>query len=59
MISYDAVLLILVCYKAYEHFKLMPDKAWSGARLMNVLVRDSVLYFLWYVARHVVNLDAD
>ncbi|KAK7039614.1 hypothetical protein R3P38DRAFT_2514914 [Favolaschia claudopus] len=43
---FDAIILVLVVRKAYIHYRKLPDKSWSNASLMTVLIRDSVLYFL-------------
>lgn len=45
MMGFEFILLVLVCYQAFRHYKSMPDRRWRGARLVNVMVRDSVLYF--------------
>lgn len=42
----DSIFLLLVCLKSYEHYRSLPQHTWRGTRLMNVLVRDSVFYFL-------------
>lgn len=46
---FDGIVLLLVGRKAYIHYQTLPDKSWSNATLMAVLVRDSVMYFLWSV----------
>ncbi|KAF8146925.1 hypothetical protein K438DRAFT_1868267 [Mycena galopus ATCC 62051] len=43
---FDMIVLLLVARKAYIHYQTLPDKSWSNATLMAILVRDSVLYFL-------------
>ncbi|KAJ7485613.1 hypothetical protein FB451DRAFT_61604 [Mycena latifolia] len=43
---FDGIILLLVARKAYIHFQTLPDKSWSHATLMAVLMRDSVVYFL-------------
>jgi hypothetical protein len=48
---FDMIVLFLVVRKAYIHYQTLPDRSWSNATLMAVLVRDSVFYFLWSVAR--------
>lgn len=45
----EFIFLMLVCFKSFRHYKSLPNHAWRGTRLMNIMVRDSVLYFLWYV----------
>ncbi|KAG1749552.1 hypothetical protein EDB19DRAFT_147488 [Suillus lakei] len=42
----DFVLVVLAGYKSLQHYFQVPDKTWSGARLMRTFARDSVLYFL-------------
>ncbi|KAJ6595598.1 hypothetical protein DFH09DRAFT_143501 [Mycena vulgaris] len=43
---FDMIILLLVARKAYVHYQTLPGKSWSHARLMAVLMRDSVIYFL-------------
>ncbi|KAG1819788.1 uncharacterized protein BJ212DRAFT_1343042 [Suillus subaureus] len=47
MMGLDLVLVLLAGYKSLQHYFQVPDKTWSGARLMHVFARDSMLYFLW------------
>jgi hypothetical protein len=47
MMGLDFVLVVLAGYKSLQHYFRVPDKTWSGARLMRTFARDSVLYFLW------------
>lgn len=47
--SFDFVMVILVLARSYWHHRTCMDKLWTGQRLMNVLVRDSMFYFLWSV----------
>ncbi|KAJ7214738.1 hypothetical protein B0H12DRAFT_1155134 [Mycena haematopus] len=43
---FDMIVFLLVLRKAYIHYQTLPDKSWSNATLMAILVRDSVFYFL-------------
>ncbi|KAJ7913914.1 hypothetical protein B0H13DRAFT_2325910 [Mycena leptocephala] len=43
---FDMTVLLLVVRKAFIHYQTLPDRSWSNATLMAVLVRDSVFYFL-------------
>ncbi|OJA11194.1 hypothetical protein AZE42_06242 [Rhizopogon vesiculosus] len=45
MMGLDFVLVVLAGYKSLQHYFQIPDKTWSGARLMRVFARDSILYF--------------
>ena len=54
--GFDFIMLVLVAYKAFEHYRCLPDKYWRGARLMTVIGRDSLVYFLWYVSFIVLRL---
>ncbi|KAJ7143693.1 hypothetical protein C8R44DRAFT_724727 [Mycena epipterygia] len=49
MMTFDTIMLILVVYKAYliqrEETSATSDKTWTGARLMRIMFRDSVIYF--------------
>ncbi|KAH7911919.1 hypothetical protein BJ138DRAFT_1149587 [Hygrophoropsis aurantiaca] len=42
----DFILVVLVGYKSMQHYLRVPDKTWSGARLVRSLARDSFIYFL-------------
>ena len=44
----DCIFLSLVCYKSYEHYRSLPGRTWRSTRLMNILVRDSMIYFFTY-----------
>ncbi|KAG1856628.1 hypothetical protein DFJ58DRAFT_337261 [Suillus subalutaceus] len=46
MMGLDFVLVLLAGYKSLQHYFQVPDKTWSGARLMRTFARDSILYFL-------------
>jgi hypothetical protein len=48
MMSLDFVLVVLAGYKSLQHYLQVPDKTWSGARLMRTFARDSILYFFWW-----------
>lgn len=47
---FDCVLFFLVCHRSLCHYRTSVDGAnlWTGQRLINILARDSFLYFLWY-----------
>lgn len=45
MMGLDFVLVVLAGYKSLQHYLQVPDKTWSGARLMRTFARDSILYF--------------
>ncbi|KAG2139057.1 hypothetical protein DEU56DRAFT_912311 [Suillus clintonianus] len=45
MMGLDFVLVVLAGYKSLQHYFQVPDKTWSGARLMRTFARDSILYF--------------
>ncbi|KAG1819786.1 uncharacterized protein BJ212DRAFT_1555326 [Suillus subaureus] len=46
MMGLDLVLVLLAGYKSLQHYFQVPDKTWSGARLMRTFARDSIIYFL-------------
>ncbi|KAG1806242.1 hypothetical protein EV424DRAFT_1577694 [Suillus variegatus] len=46
MMGLELVLVVLAGHKSLQHYFQVPDKTWSGARLMRIFARDSVLYFL-------------
>ncbi|KAG2049451.1 hypothetical protein BDR06DRAFT_1023829 [Suillus hirtellus] len=46
MMGLELVLVVLAGHKSLQHYFQVPDKTWSGARLMRTFARDSVLYFL-------------
>ncbi|KAJ7171089.1 hypothetical protein C8R46DRAFT_1262130 [Mycena filopes] len=60
MMVFDTILLILVVYKAYliqrEEAATSVDKVWTGARLVRVMFRDSVIYFACTVGINLFNL---
>jgi hypothetical protein len=49
---FDTILLVLVVYKTYliQREETL-DKSWTGARLVRLMFRDSVMYFAWCVER--------
>ncbi|KAJ7064947.1 hypothetical protein C8F01DRAFT_782126 [Mycena amicta] len=49
---FDVIILFLVARKAYNHYKMLPDRTWREASqtLLGVLARDSVFYFVCNVA---------
>lgn len=46
MMGLELVLVVLAGHKSLQHYFQVPDKTWSGARLMRTFARDSVLYFV-------------
>ncbi|KAH7905187.1 hypothetical protein BJ138DRAFT_1165241 [Hygrophoropsis aurantiaca] len=42
---FDFILIALVGYKSMQHYLRVPDRTWSGARLVRTLARDSFAYF--------------
>ncbi|KAF7349478.1 hypothetical protein MSAN_01738100 [Mycena sanguinolenta] len=61
MMIFDSILLILVVYKAYlvqreESASAISSKVWLGARIMRIMIRDSVLYFACTVGVNLFNL---
>lgn len=46
---FDFVIFAFAMRKAYLHYQRLPKSAWTTSSLMAVLIRDSVLYFLWSV----------
>ncbi|KAJ8591456.1 hypothetical protein M405DRAFT_932135 [Rhizopogon salebrosus TDB-379] len=45
MMGLDFVIVVLAGYRSLQHYFQVPDKTWSGARLMRTFARDSILYF--------------
>ncbi|TFK36233.1 hypothetical protein BDQ12DRAFT_667934 [Crucibulum laeve] len=45
MVIYDFVLFALALYKSIRHLRQLPSKNWTTAILMNIIIRDSLLYF--------------
>ncbi|KAJ6555083.1 hypothetical protein DFH09DRAFT_1365800 [Mycena vulgaris] len=60
MMTFDTIMLILVVYKAYliqrEETFVTSDETWTGARLMRIMFRDSVIYFACTVGVNLFNL---
>jgi hypothetical protein len=50
--GYEFILFALALYKAYIHYREAPNKAWFGSRLVGVIVRNSIMYFTWFVFLH-------
>ena len=47
IICYETLLCGLAIYKGYQTFrKKDPIAGWSGTKLLDILIRDSILYFL-------------
>ncbi|KAH7340814.1 hypothetical protein B0J17DRAFT_715995 [Rhizoctonia solani] len=59
-LAFEVVLFVLALIKAYQHVSrrrgLRPS--WSGPRILSVLVRDSILYFLVIFVTYIMNLVA-
>ncbi|KDN51731.1 hypothetical protein RSAG8_00279, partial [Rhizoctonia solani AG-8 WAC10335] len=57
-LAFESVLFALALFKAYQHLcrrqGLRPE--WSGPRILSVLVRDSILYFLFIFVTYIMNL---
>ncbi|CAE6472768.1 unnamed protein product [Rhizoctonia solani] len=57
-LAFETVLFSLAIIKAYQHVSrqrgLRPS--WSGPRILSVLVRDSILYFLVIFVTYIMNL---
>ncbi|KAG2132838.1 uncharacterized protein EDB93DRAFT_1093658, partial [Suillus bovinus] len=45
IMAFDFVIMVLAGFKSMQHYLHVPDKTWSGARLMKILARDSFVYF--------------
>ncbi|KAJ7178745.1 hypothetical protein C8R43DRAFT_1230202 [Mycena crocata] len=58
MMVFDSILLLLVLYKAFLFHREEPStKAhWNGHRLVRIMFRDSVMYFLCAVGANLLNL---
>ncbi|KAJ7769204.1 hypothetical protein DFH07DRAFT_292712 [Mycena maculata] len=60
MMLFDAILLILVVYKAYliqvEETSATTENTWTSARLVRIMFRDSVIYFVCTVGVNLFNL---
>ncbi|RDB29758.1 hypothetical protein Hypma_013830 [Hypsizygus marmoreus] len=46
LMGFDFILLCLVLYRCIAQYRNVPDKSWSTAVIMSIIIRDSVLYFL-------------
>ena len=46
---FDFALVVLVCFKAAEDFRISYGSPFTGCRLMTVIARDSIYYFVWCV----------
>jgi len=46
MLSYDSLLCVLVLFQGFRRFRSNSSIFLSGKRLVNILIRDSVIYFL-------------
>jgi len=56
MLAFETLLCGLALYKGYETFRSSTSPYRSGQRLVNILIRDSVLYFLIMFATYLTNL---
>ncbi|KAJ6554732.1 hypothetical protein B0H19DRAFT_1263038 [Mycena capillaripes] len=60
MMVFDTVMLVLVVYKSYliqrEESSVTFNNTWTGARLMRIMFRDSVIYFACTVGVNLFNL---
>ncbi|KAG2049457.1 hypothetical protein BDR06DRAFT_706061 [Suillus hirtellus] len=45
IMAFDFVIMVLAGFKSMQHYIHVPNKNWSGARLMKILARDSFVYF--------------
>ncbi|KAJ7449176.1 hypothetical protein FB451DRAFT_1531431 [Mycena latifolia] len=61
MMTFDTILLVLVVYKAYliqreEASSAVASRSWTGARLIRIIFRDSVIYFACTVGVNLLNV---
>ncbi|KAH7928153.1 hypothetical protein BV22DRAFT_1030973 [Leucogyrophana mollusca] len=56
LMIFDFILVALAGYKSVHHYRQVPNKNWSGARLMKTLARDSFVYFLCNFAICLINV---
>ncbi|KAF9440705.1 hypothetical protein P691DRAFT_801461 [Macrolepiota fuliginosa MF-IS2] len=59
IVSFDLIVLVLVCYKSVQRYRLFPptsQAAQNGKHLVAVLFRDSILYFAVNVAVYLANV---
>ncbi|KAG8776180.1 hypothetical protein FRC12_001051 [Ceratobasidium sp. 428] len=59
-LSFEAILFSLAVFKAWQNFsgRKGTRPTWSGPRILNILVRDSMLYFAVIFVTYVMNLVA-
>ncbi|KAF5376230.1 hypothetical protein D9615_008544 [Tricholomella constricta] len=55
LIGFEFILLCLVLFKGILHYRILQDATWSTSRILSVLLRDSVLYFLSIFAVLLIN----
>ncbi|CAE6414238.1 hypothetical protein RSOLAG22IIIB_01605 [Rhizoctonia solani] len=57
-LAFESILFGLAIVKAYQHVSRQQGlrASWSGPRILSVLVRDSILYFLVIFVTYVINL---
>ncbi|CAE6392243.1 unnamed protein product [Rhizoctonia solani] len=53
-LAFESILFGLAVVKAYQH--VSRRQGWSGPRILSVLVRDSILYFLVIFVTYIMNL---
>ncbi|CAE6437177.1 unnamed protein product [Rhizoctonia solani] len=53
-LAFETILFSLALVKAYQH--VSRRQGWSGPRILSVLVRDSILYFLVIFVTYIMNL---
>ncbi|KAG9103575.1 hypothetical protein FRC06_009827 [Ceratobasidium sp. 370] len=59
-LSFEAILFSLAVFKAWQNFtgRRGTRPSWSGPRILNILIRDSILYFSVIFVTYVMNLIA-
>ncbi|KAG8748671.1 hypothetical protein FRC10_000062 [Ceratobasidium sp. 414] len=59
-LSFEAILFSLAVFKAWQNFtgRKGTRPGWSGPRILNILIRDSILYFSVIFVTYVMNLTA-
>lgn len=48
-ITFELLLFILALYKGYESLRSQASIGWSGKTTLDILIQDSIFYFLVYV----------
>ncbi|KAG9098023.1 hypothetical protein FS749_004909 [Ceratobasidium sp. UAMH 11750] len=59
-LSFEGILFCLAVFKAWQNFagRRGTRPTWSGPRILNILIRDSILYFSVIFVTYVMNLVA-